>query len=156
MADPSRRSAHTSRQASALTRSGHTPAVRRVVREVCEELLRMGMPRANLHLAASDAVVRAILTALDRHLGKPVADWFPGEPLVLPECGSAATIVLHDIGELAGHEQTRLLDWLTRSLCRTQVVSTTSAPLFPRVEAGAFDDALYYRLNVIYLDALDR
>jgi len=34
---------------------------------------------------------------------------------------------------------------------RVQVLSVTKVPVFPQVECGAFLDALYYRLNVIYL-----
>jgi transcriptional regulator of acetoin/glycerol metabolism len=42
-------------------------------------------------------------------------------------------------------------EWLASSN-RPQVVSTASAPLLPLVEAGVFNDALYYRLNTVYID----
>jgi transcriptional regulator of acetoin/glycerol metabolism len=45
-----------------------------------------------------------------------------------------------------------LFEWLDSTSSGTQVVSTASAPLLPLVEAGAFDDALYYRLNTVYVD----
>jgi transcriptional regulator of acetoin/glycerol metabolism len=32
-------------------------------------------------------------------------------------------------------------------------VSTTPAPLLPRVESGKFIDTLYYRLNTVCVDA---
>jgi DNA-binding NtrC family response regulator len=32
------------------------------------------------------------------------------------------------------------------------VVSTTSAPLLPRVEAGEFNATLFYRLNTVCVD----
>jgi transcriptional regulator of acetoin/glycerol metabolism len=44
-------------------------------------------------------------------------------------------------------------------ICRltadVQVVSTSSTPLFPRVERGEFLNRLYYQLNVVYLDLTD-
>jgi transcriptional regulator of acetoin/glycerol metabolism len=35
---------------------------------------------------------------------------------------------------------------------RTQVISNTPAPLYDRVESATFSNALYYRLNVMYLE----
>jgi len=35
-----------------------------------------------------------------------------------------------------------------------QVVSTTSEPLFPLVQTGAFHPDLYYKLNVVLMDLL--
>jgi transcriptional regulator of acetoin/glycerol metabolism len=49
-------------------------------------------------------------------------------------------------------EQIRLLEWLALAAGRTQVISTSVAPLFPRVQAGSFIDTLYYRLNTVYVD----
>jgi transcriptional regulator of acetoin/glycerol metabolism len=48
-------------------------------------------------------------------------------------------------------EQSALFRWLDESNQRTQVVSTTAQPLFPLVGRGLFDEALYYRLNVVHL-----
>ena len=45
-----------------------------------------------------------------------------------------------------------LLRWLERATGRTQVVSTTSTSLLPRVQDGTFVDTLYYRLNTVCLD----
>jgi hypothetical protein len=75
-----------------------------------------------------------------------------GEPLVLPPVGRARTLILQDVGALTHADQHRLLDWLDRTAGRTQVVSTTPASLWPRVQAGAFIDRLYYRLNTVCMD----
>jgi hypothetical protein len=61
-------------------------------------------------------------------------------------------MILQDVGALTDGDQHRLLDWLDRAPGRTQVVSTTPAPLFPRVQGGAFIDRLYYRLNTVCMD----
>jgi transcriptional regulator of aromatic amino acid metabolism len=61
-------------------------------------------------------------------------------------------VILQDVGALTRADQHRLLDWLDDAAGRTQVVSTTPAPLWPRVQAGAFIDRLYYRLNTVCMD----
>ena len=60
--------------------------------------------------------------------------------------------VIRDLDTLTREEQRRLLDWLEAAPTRTQVISTTSAPLLPLVKTGAFSDKLYYRLNTMYVD----
>jgi transcriptional regulator of acetoin/glycerol metabolism len=50
---------------------------------------------------------------------------------------------------LGRHEQAALLEWLDGE--RKQVVSTTVDPLFPLIARGLFDEALYYRLNVMLM-----
>jgi len=63
-----------------------------------------------------------------------------------------ATLVLRHVHTLSAAEQQSLLQCLdSTSNGRTQVISLSSAPLFSLVEAGVFDELLYYRLNVIYL-----
>jgi transcriptional regulator of acetoin/glycerol metabolism len=79
---------------------------------------------------------------------KPIASWYPGERLVLPD-PRTAMIILYDVDALGHSDQLQLLEWLERGVGRTQVVSTTSAPLLPLVEAGIFSDMLYYRLNTV-------
>jgi hypothetical protein len=44
-----------------------------------------------------------------------------------------------------------LFGWLDDPHGSKQVVSTTADSLFPRVARGLFDEALYYRLNVMRL-----
>ena len=49
-------------------------------------------------------------------------------------------------------EQDGLHDRLSAGNGRARVVSTASESLFATVESGAFNDALYYRLNVVTID----
>ena len=107
------------------------------------DLLLMGMPRINLLLIAPDGVVQHVLQSLMPDLREPVARWSPGQPLRLPSPALAGTIVLHDVHDLPLGDQRRLLDWLELSKGRTQVVSTTSTPLLPRVQAGEFIATLF-------------
>jgi transcriptional regulator of acetoin/glycerol metabolism len=64
------------------------------------------------------------------------------------------TLVIRNVDGLSLEHQAALSAWLERpAMGRTQVVSTTNAPLFPRVAAGLFLEKLYYRLNTLVLGA---
>ena len=108
--------------------------------------------RLNLLVIDTEGAAEDVLDSLLLDVDEPVATWRPGERLVLPQVPRAETIVLHDVGALPPDDQVRLLDWLERAAGRTHIVSTTHAPLLPRVQAGAFIDTLYYRLNTVCVD----
>ena len=116
------------------------------------ELQEMGMPRVNLFLVGPRSATEDLLELLLPDLNNPIGTWFPGEPLTLPLPRPAGTMIFYDVGALAYDDQRRLLEHLDGSDGQPQIVSTSSTPLWPRVHAGTFDDALYYRLNHIYLD----
>ena len=48
-------------------------------------------------------------------------------------------------------QQATLFDWLNEN-DDTQVVSTSSAAVWPDVQRGRFMTALYYRLNTMVID----
>ena len=75
-----------------------------------------------------------------------------GQLLLPPVTARPSTVVVRDVDALTVDEQRTLLAWLDSGESRTQVVSTASAPVLPLVEAGAFNDALYYRLNTVYIN----
>ena len=124
----------------------------RVAQAAHHELMTMGMPRVNVLLAGRDSAVQQTLESLLGRLPEPIASWCPGEQLSLPSTDASGTVILHDVGRLGLEDQIHLLEWLGSAAGRVQVVSTTAAPLFPRVRAGAFIDTLYYRLNTVYLE----
>jgi hypothetical protein len=107
---------------------------------------------ANVLLKGIDSVTDGILDTLRPDLCVPVATWRPGERPWLPPVARCGTMILHDVGALTLEEQYRLMVWLQETAGGTRVVSTTSAPLLPLVEVGAFLDTLYYRLNTIYME----
>jgi hypothetical protein len=124
----------------------------RLARAAAEELFLMGMPRVNVLLAGRDEVVRLVLRTLLGHVRKPIVSWCPGQRLALPPMELTGTLVLHEVGALGVLEQIQLLEWSGGSRRNPQVISTTSAPLLPRVRSGLFIDTLYYRLNTVYMD----
>jgi len=92
--------------------------------------------------------IEVVLSLLAPYLREPVTWNRGGEPLELPSdnCGA---LVLQNVSRLNRHDQTRLLAWLNDSAHQTQILSTTTSPLFPLVCANQFDATLYYRLNVV-------
>ena len=106
--------------------------------------------RHNVLLEGPPACIEAVLHLLKPYLDKPVTLKRSGAPLEL-HTGKRGAHVMHDIGAFSGVEQDRMLGWLDDPQSRTQVVCTTTEPLFPLVTRGLFDETLYYRLNVILL-----
>jgi hypothetical protein len=104
--------------------------------------------RANLLLIGTETCVEDIVRTLWSRDG--LSRWRPGQPLSLPT--DTGTVILHEVDQLTGEDQLRLSRWLEAGEDHAQVVSTATAPLLPRVEAGTFIDTLYYRLNTICVD----
>lgn len=120
-----------------------------------EELLVSGMPPVNLLLTGGLASVRTLLGALLRSVDGPILAWYPGERLVLPRHPKTGTMILHEVGLMRPEDQLQLVGWLETRARRIPIVSTTSTPLLPQVEAGTFSDTLYYRLNTVHLDVTE-
>jgi transcriptional regulator of aromatic amino acid metabolism len=139
--------ARATRNATPPDPAAQLPGDGLLARAAHQELQLLGMPRVNLLLTGLDAAIRKVMPLLE--LREPIATRCPGERLVLPRDARGGTMVLHDVGGLTHEEQLHLLGWLEQRVGRTQVVSTTSAPLLPRIRAGAFIEALYYRLNTV-------
>ena len=106
--------------------------------------------RPNVLLQGSDESTEGVVLFLAPYLRRPVA-WKPSQaPFALPAkaCGA---LVLQNVAALNREEQSELCRWLDDDNQRTQLVSTTAQPLFPFVERGLFDEALYNRLSVVLL-----
>ena len=68
--------------------------------------------------------------------------FYPYGTYAIPEISVAGT----------NDEQFRILRWLDEVRGRVRVVSTTGIPVWPRVQAGEFNEVLYYRLNTVFVD----
>ena len=110
------------------------------------------LPRVNLLLVGVGRDLRQALEARLLDLGEPLVTWSPGGQLSFPASTQMGTLILHDVDALSDADQRRLLEWLGPAGRCVRVISTTSAHLFPRIEAGAFSDHLYYRLNTVTLE----
>jgi hypothetical protein len=75
----------------------------------------------------------------------------PG-PLRLPVSGSG-TLFLKRVEELTMEQQIALYDWLSGGCGGLQIASLTTVALEELVQDGRFLEALFYRLNVVRLEA---
>jgi Sigma-54 interaction domain len=128
---------------------GHMPAQATSLLPAAE-LCVLREHRSNVMLVGSVASTESVLLALQPAFAAPVTSWQPGSRLALPSAGG--TLVLRNVPDLTPTEQSALFDWLDRDRRRTQVISTSTRPLMPLLEQGVFSDALYYRLNTVYLE----
>lgn len=116
-----------------------------------EELARL--TRANVFVVGSDDLVSTFITSLWPWLVTPVASRHHGDPFCLsPTSPPVGTVVIYDVDRLTCEEQRALIQWMDTTNGSTRVVTTASESLLPMVNAGAFNDALYYRLNVVTID----
>jgi hypothetical protein len=103
---------------------------------------------ANAVVVGADPAIVRLWTAVWSTLHKPVC-WVESGRLWLPP-QLAGTLVLRNVNDLVRHDQARLLDWLSQDGRSVRVLASTPRSLFPDVEAGAFLDSLYYRLNTLH------
>lgn len=121
------------------------------------------IPRVNLLVVGpEDAVEEVLGVVVGRDLkqgepsdnGGPVVTWCPGTPFMLPP-PVGGMLILRNVDTLVHADQQKLVAWLEEAAGRVQVVSTASSSLMPLVDGGVFLQALYYRLNTIYMDLTD-
>ena len=113
------------------------------------EWLDMCRHGCNALLVGPEPATRRLLTFLGPYLRRPTV-WKGARhaPLDLPAgCGA---LVLQNVSALGTHDQAAVSRWLDTH--RTQLISTSTQPLFPLIALGLFDEALYYRLNVMLLN----
>jgi hypothetical protein len=120
------------------------------------DLQIVGRKRTNVLLLGSPGDTGIVLEMLGLGMERrePMLTWRPGQPLDLPSPDAAITLIFHDVDKLTPSDQLTVLDWLDRTAGRIRIVSTTQAPLWPRVQNGCFSEALYYRLNTVWLSAM--
>jgi len=103
---------------------------------------------ANMLMIGSDRETRNLIDNNLLHLKQPLNVWNPGERLVLP-VAETGTLILHEVGLLPREDQVRLMTWMENAVGRVRVVCTSSESMMPRIEAGSFNQTLYYRLNTV-------
>lgn len=128
----------------------------RIPPSVQRDLSVARITKANLLLVCSERqVTRLVRLAIPDPQQAAVVTCQNGQLLLPSTAGRPGTLVIRDVDALTPEDQRKLCEWLDSRSDRTQVVSTASAPLVPLVDSGQFDDALYYRLNMVYVDLTD-
>ena len=110
------------------------------------------LTKANLLLVGTEREVTRLVRLVVPDLSHVAMVRCQNGRLMLPSTSFAGTVVIRDVDALTPEDQWKLCEWLDSRSDRTQVVSTASAPLVPLVDSQLFNDALYYRLNVVYVD----
>jgi hypothetical protein len=105
---------------------------------------------ASVLLEGPRNATQAAIELLTPHMAEPIVSMRGGGrcQMTTREIGG---VILEDVGELSAEDQEQLLGWLGASRRSTQIIATTTSPLFHHVLRGRFTAALYYRLNVIYV-----
>jgi hypothetical protein len=116
--------------------------------ELALEWNAVARERCNVLVEALPAVAGRFLAALRPELRGPIHEYIPNIGTPVPE-PTEGTLILFEVASLAPGQQAKLLQWLNDRQGSVQVASTCSEPLFPLVERGTFDAALYYRLNIV-------
>ena len=104
--------------------------------------------RANVLLEGPRYATQAAIALLTPHMTEPIL-FMRGEAAGEMTSGEIGGVILEDVGELSAEDQERLVGWLDATGPFTQIIATTTSPLFHHVSRGRFAAALYYRLNVI-------
>ena len=104
---------------------------------------------ANALLHGSQRALNEVTSALAPYLRVPLHS-ASGLRWSLPDVATG-TLLLEHVAQCSTEQQCALLEWLDGAARQVQVVTTTERPLFDLVESGAFLNALYYRLNTIYV-----
>lgn len=115
-----------------------------------EELLCLASAQTNLLLEGQPSELDAMLAALIPHVSPPLTTWDGATPLPAEHRG---TVIALQVNRLDGDQQRQLLHWIQNTDGTGRVIATTSGSLFGLVERGIFVDTLYYRLNILRVDA---
>jgi transcriptional regulator of acetoin/glycerol metabolism len=108
--------------------------------------------RPNLLVNCSLDELRHVTDELVSFCAPPVRIWFMPGRLELPP-RFAGTMVLARIEEMSLDQQMMLFDWMTAVHPTVQVVSVATTRLDTLVKDGRFLDGLFYRLNIVQVDA---
>jgi hypothetical protein len=108
--------------------------------------------RPNLLVLCRDREPEDVLAPLKASSRRPFTICRLPGALTLPQ-DPHGTLCLMDVGALMLGQQMKLYDWLEGAGRECQVVSIAREPLYPLIDDGRFMEALYYRLNVVCVDA---
>ena len=108
--------------------------------------------RPNLLVNCSPHELHSVANELARLCAPPVQMCSMPGWLDLPP-GFSGTLFLTRIEEMTVDQQIALFDWLTVVHSKVQVVSVATTRIDQLVKDGGFLEGLFYRLNVVQVDA---
>jgi hypothetical protein len=107
-------------------------------------------PNFLVHCAPDDC--QDVVTQLTRSCTEPVHSCLLPGRLDLPD-QPGGTLLLARVEEMSIDQQIDLFDWMSAWQSTVQVVSIATTRLERLVARGQFLEGLFYRLNVVYLEA---
>ena len=108
--------------------------------------------RPNVLVECGPSAVSSVGNALVRACREPHQRYQLPCAFDLPTA-TQGTLLLENVEALTPPQQQALHEWMTTGCLGMQVVSITATPLARSVERGDFLEALFYRLNVVLIDA---
>ena len=108
--------------------------------------------RPNVLVECGTTAVSVVSSTLIRSCREPRQHYHLPCNFELP-ASSKGTLLLENVEALTPPQQMELHEWMTTGCLGMQVVSITAAPLATSVQRGEFLEALFYRLNVVLIDA---
>ena len=114
--------------------------------------LKLRGPRPSLLVNCSLGEVPQVVNELSKWCVPPVHRLSLPATLDLPTV-FGGTLLLTRVEELSLDQQITMFDWMTMAQCRMQVVSIATTRIDGLVKQGRFLEALFYRLNVLQLEA---
>jgi hypothetical protein len=109
--------------------------------------------RPNILVSCSNSGVGPVVARLTGVCARPLHSRHLPGPLNLQEVTSG-TLLLWDVAQMTLDEQMELHEWMGGRRQDVQIISVTAARLADQVESGQFYEGLWYRLNVITLQAV--
>jgi hypothetical protein len=110
-------------------------------------------PSLNVLVQCVDVAANSTFDVLaELFLRRPHVRVLPG-PLNLPDDADGRPLIIGDVSLMTLQQQIALYDWQDEH-DSTQIISLTSRSLWPLVTSGRFLDGLFYRLNVMSVQAL--
>jgi hypothetical protein len=120
--------------------------------ETLIDWLTMRDRRPNLMVVARDLPLDAVADRLKSVCAPPILPSILPGRLHLPASRSG-TVLLQNVAALSIPQQIALNDWIDEGHGQAQILSITAKPLWTVVQNGDFLEGLFYRLNVVCLDA---
>jgi hypothetical protein len=123
--------------------------------EVLIKWLTMADRRPNLMIVARGLPVDLVADRVREMCQPPLLPSILPGRLHLPAT-RRGTLLLQNLTAMSLPQQIALNDWIHEGCGQAQIVSITSTPLWRLVQNGDFLEGLFYRLNVVSLDASPR
>jgi hypothetical protein len=106
----------------------------------------------NVLICGESMFIDSFLGVLSGHCVPPLRRIAHSGALGLLSNIEEGTVVLENADRYTVEDQKMVLDWIAYTAAGIQVITTTGTPLFDLVEQGQFLDALFYRINTVYLE----